>query len=216
MPSCTGCRLTKNSQLIPAVTIGPNAKKPLQIKMPIMITGMAYGLALSAKTKIALAKGSSLAGTATNTGEGAFLPAERKAANKLIIQYSRGEWTKSEDVFRQADAVEIHLGQGAGAGVGSIIPSKELTWTSKRAMGVKWGKRAFIHSTIPGMWHKNQMPRLVSLLREVSGGVPVGIKMAASKYIEKDLEIALGAGVDYIVLDGAQAGTKGSPSHAAG
>jgi glutamate synthase domain-containing protein 2 len=194
-----------------AVTIGPNAQKPLQIKMPIMISGMAYALALSAKTKIALAKGSSLAGTATNTGEGAFLPAERKAADKLIIQYSRGEWTKSEDVFRQADAVEIHLGQGAGAGVGSIIPSKELTWTSKRAMGVKWGKRAFIHSTIPGMWHKNQMPRLVSLLREVSGGVPVGIKIAASKYIEKDLEIALGAGVDYIVLDGAQAGTKGSP-----
>lgn len=194
-----------------SVVIGPYAKKPLYIKMPIMISGMAYGLALSAKTKIALAKGTSKAGTATNSGEGAFLPAERKAADKLIIQYGRGEWNKSEHVFKQADAVEIHLGQGAGGGNGSIITGKELTWKTKRAMGVKWGQKAFIHSTIPGVWHTNQLPGLVSLLREVSGGVPIGIKMAGSKYIEKDLEIALAAGVDYIDLDGAQAGSKGTP-----
>lgn len=194
-----------------SVVIGPCAQKPLRIKMPIMITGMAYGLALSAKVKIALAKGSSIAGTATNSGEGAFLPAERKAADKMIIQYVRGEWNKSEHIFRQGDAVEIHLGQGAGGGTGSIVPSKEISWKVKRAMGVKWGKQGFIHSTIPGIWHSNQLPRLVSTLKEVAEGVPVGVKMAASKYVEKDLEIALGAGVDYIVLDGAQAGSKGTP-----
>jgi len=194
-----------------SVVIGPQAKKPFHIKMPIMITGMAYGLALSAQVKIALAKGSSMVGTATNSGEGAFLPAERKAADKMIIQYVRGEWNKSDHLFRQADAVEIHLGQGAGGGTGSIVPSKELSWKVKRSMGVKWGEQALIHSTIPGMWHPNQLNRLVSLLKEVTGGVPVGVKMAASKYIEKDLEIALSAGVDYIALDGAQAGSKGTP-----
>ena len=71
------------------VVIGPLAKKPLKISMPIMVSGMAYGLALSAKAKIGLAKGCTMVGTATNTGEGAFLPAERKAAGKLIVQYNR-------------------------------------------------------------------------------------------------------------------------------
>lgn len=106
------------------VIIGPQASKPLKIDMPILISGMAYGLALSAKAKVALAKGSALAGTATNTGEGAFLPAERKAAEKLVIQYTRAKWNKSEKVLKQADAIEIHLGQGAGGGTGHMIPEK--------------------------------------------------------------------------------------------
>ena len=203
--------LDEKQHIDTSVVIGPCAKKPLTIRMPIMISGMAYGLALSAKVKVALAKGASIAGTATNSGEGAFLPEERQTADKLIIQYVRGEWNKSEAIFRQADAVEIQLGQGAGGGNGSIIPSKELSWKVKRAMGVKWGNRAFIHATIPGMWHSNQLHQLVALLREVTEGVPIGVKMGCSKYIEKDLEIALAAGVDFIVLDGAQAGSKGTP-----
>jgi len=51
-----------------------------------------------------------MAGTATNTGEGPFLPAERKAAGKLIIQYNRGKWNKSEKILKQADMIEIHIG----------------------------------------------------------------------------------------------------------
>ena len=38
-----------------------------------MIAGMAYGLGLSEKAKIALAQGATLAGTAFNNGEGPFL-----------------------------------------------------------------------------------------------------------------------------------------------
>lgn len=42
-------------------------------------------------------------------------------------------------------------------------------------------------------------------------GVPIGIKMIPSHQLEKDIEIALQAKVDFISIDGAQAGTKGSP-----
>ncbi len=194
-----------------SVTIGPKAAKPLAIQMPIMISAMAYGVALSSKVKIALAQGSSVAGTATNSGEGAFLPEERQAAHKMIIQYVRGTWNKSETIFRQADAIEIQLGQGASGGGGSIIPSKEISCKVKKAMGVKWGSQAFVDATIPGMKHTNHLPRLVALLRDVSEGVPVGVKMSPGKYLEQDMEIALDAGVDFIVLDGAEAGSKGTP-----
>ena len=40
-----------------SVTIGPEAAKPLHLKTPIIVSGMAYGYALSEAFKIALAKG---------------------------------------------------------------------------------------------------------------------------------------------------------------
>ena len=54
------------------VVIGPEAKYPLKLKIPVLIGGMAYGTALSAKTKQALALGATMAGTASNTGNGPF------------------------------------------------------------------------------------------------------------------------------------------------
>lgn len=43
-------------------------------------------------------------------------------------------------------------------------------------------------------------------------GVPVGLKFAATHYLEKELDIAVEAGVDYIVIDGSEAGTHGGPT----
>lgn len=192
------------------VIIGPKAKRPLQIEMPIMISGMAYAFALSAKTKIALAHGSSLAGTATNTGEGPFLPAERKAADKLIIQYNRGQWSKSPEILKQADMIEIHMGQGAAGGLGHYIEDKEIDWKIRLMLGVKWGERVIIHARFPGTQDGSFLQGLVGHLKEVTEGVPLGIKLAPGKYLEADLDIAIKAGVDFVTLDGSQAGSKGS------
>ncbi|MDK2824414.1 MAG: methylamine---glutamate N-methyltransferase subunit [Clostridia bacterium] len=192
------------------VLIGPQAKKPLKIDIPILISGMAYGLALSSKAKIALAKGSALAGTATNTGEGPFLSAERKAAAKLILQYNRGKWNKSEKILKQADAIELYIGQGASGGTGHAISDKNIDWKIKRALGLKIGERAVIPSTFSGIKDLNYLNHLVANLKEITEGVPVGVKLAGSKYIEKDLEIVLDAGVDFIAIGGSEAGSKGS------
>jgi glutamate synthase domain-containing protein 2 len=192
------------------VVIGPGANKPLEIDLPIMISGMAYAFALSAKAKIALAKGSSMAGTATNTGEGPFLPAERKAADKLIIQYNRGKWSKSKKILRQADMIEIHFGQGAAGGVGHYIENKEIDWKIRRKLGLGWGEKAVIHANFPGVHKPNYLKDLIRYLRDVTQGVPIGVKLAAGKYLEEDLEIAVESGVDVITLDGSKAGSKGT------
>lgn len=192
------------------VTIGPRAQKPLQIEIPIMISGMAFAFALSAKAKIALAKGSKMAGTATNTGEGPFLPDERKAAGKLIIQYNRGKWNKSENILQQADMIEIHIGQGAAGGVGHYIEDKEIDWKIRRMMGLGWGEKGVIHATFPGMKDKNKLKDLITYLREVTQGVPIGVKLAASKYLEEDLRIAYESGVDFFTIDGSNAASKGT------
>jgi glutamate synthase domain-containing protein 2 len=93
------------------VVLGPIAKRPLYLDMPITIAGMAYGIGPSLNAKIALAKGADLVNTATSTGAGPFLPEERKHTKRLIMQYNRGFWAKEEEVLRQADAVEIQLGE---------------------------------------------------------------------------------------------------------
>lgn len=96
-----------------SVVIGPRARVPLHISIPLMIAGMSFGGALSKNAKIALARAASLAGTATNTGEAGLLEEEREAASLLIGQYNRGGWLNTPDKYKKVDAVEIQLGQGA-------------------------------------------------------------------------------------------------------
>ncbi|MMZ57419.1 isopentenyl pyrophosphate isomerase [compost metagenome] len=42
-------------------------------------------------------------------------------------------------------------------------------------------------------------------------GVPIGVKICASAILEADLEVAIQGEVDFISIDGGQAGTKGGP-----
>jgi glutamate synthase domain-containing protein 2 len=73
-------------QIQTSTTIGPRARKPLHLEIPILITGMSYGGALSLKAKIALAKAATMAGTASNSGEAPLIDEERKEAKFFIGQ----------------------------------------------------------------------------------------------------------------------------------
>ncbi len=48
-------------------------------------------------------------------------------------------------------------------------------------------------------------------MRQKTGGIPIGFKIAAS-HIEKDIDFALEAGADYIILDGRGGGTGAAPT----
>src|SRR3954465_13163492 len=52
------------------------ASKPLELDIPLMVTGMSYG-ALSRNAKAALARGARMAGTSTTTGDGGRLDGGR-------------------------------------------------------------------------------------------------------------------------------------------
>src|SRR5690606_3112639 len=190
--------------------IGPRARRPLELKIPLIVSGMAYGLALSEKVKLALAKAANMAGTAANSGEGPVLPEEFREANKYIIQYSRAEWAKDPEILKQADMIEIHIGQGSSAGAPSQVTAKPLRGKAARLMGVAPAGGAEIRSRFPGVSRKGDWRRLVQELRSLTKGVPIGMKLAIGR-VEEDLEIALYAGVDFVTLDGAQAATKGTP-----
>ncbi len=192
------------------VVIGRKCERPLTINLPIMISGMAYGAALSEQTKVALAKGASQAGTATNTGEGPFLPSERQAAKKLILQYSRGHWNKSDEVIKQADAIEIQFGQGASAGTGHTTTIGTFDFKLQKGFEVGFAHDAILHARHAEVSHPSELPKLVRKLKNIAGDIPIGAKLGAGKYLEKDLEWLVNGRVDFITIDGAEAATKGS------
>ncbi|MEM9268859.1 MAG: FMN-binding glutamate synthase family protein, partial [Pseudomonadota bacterium] len=52
--------------------------------------------------------------------------------------------------------------------------------------------------------------RIADQVRERSGGIPIGFKLSAN-HIEDDIDFALEAGADYIILDGRGGGTGAAP-----
>ncbi|GIN59811.1 FMN-binding glutamate synthase family protein [Lederbergia ruris] len=194
-----------------AVTIGPKAKKPMKIKIPLIISGMAYGVALSEEVRLSLAGAAKNVGTAINSGEGGVLPEELDTAGKYILQFSKTEWSKEEDLIKRADMVEVKLGQGALLGTGGKISPENLTGRARNIMGLKEDEDAVIYDNFYEDQTLDDLKELVDELRNLTGGVPIGAKIGAGGKIEEDIDHLIYIGVDYIAIDGGQAATHGAP-----
>jgi len=191
-----------------SVKIGPRARKPLNISIPLLIAGMSFGGAISKKAKIALARAATMAGTATNTGEAGLMEEEREAAGLLIGQYNRGGWLNAPEKYTRLDAIEIQLGQGAQGSTPQRTTAKNIGEEYREVFGLAEGQDAVIHSRLPDVNTREDFIRLVGRLREETG-VPVGLKIAATHHLEKEMQVALDAGCDFITVDGAEGGTHG-------
>lgn len=205
MPTQDGVRVDTS------VVLGPRAQRPLRLDIPILIAGMSYGGALSKRAKIALAKASAMMGTATNSGEAPLLPEERAAAKYFIGQFNRGGWLNSHEDLQPLDAIEVMLGQGAQGSAPMRTPSKHIGDEMRAIFRLKPGEDHVIHSRLPGVDSPEQFVALVKRLRKTYG-VPVGLKIAAGHYLEREMDIGFEAGIDYFVVDGAEAGTHGGPT----
>jgi len=198
-------------QINTQTVIGPKAKRPLKLEIPILITGMSYGGALSLKAKIALAKGATMAGTATNSGEAPLVAKEREAAKYFIGQYNRAGWINDDKQLKELDAIEIQLGQGAQAAAPMGMSSHQIGEDLRKAKNLKPGENAVIHTRLAGMEKPADFIKITQGLKE-KYDVPVGLKFCASHYLEQELEIAIQGGIDFVVIDGAEAGTHGGPT----
>ncbi|MCR4426951.1 MAG: FMN-binding glutamate synthase family protein [Firmicutes bacterium] len=186
-----------------SVTIGPESENPLKLQIPVFIAGMSYGSALSRDAKVALARAATEMGTATNTGEAGLLTAEREAATRLIGQYNRGGYLNTPDKYTQLDAVEIQLGQGAQGSSPQRTAARFIDEEMRQVFEVGEGEDVVLHSRVPGIDGPADLRRVAGQLRRDTK-VPIGVKMAASNFIEKELAIALDAGVDFVTVDGAE------------
>jgi glutamate synthase domain-containing protein 2 len=200
-----------DTQIDFTVTIGKYAKRPLTINHFMMTAPMAYGIALSKPAKLALVKACEAAGTAYHTGAGAAVMEVMNISRHVIFQYDRGDWPKSQQALLNSQAVEIQFGQGAYGGVGYMMKSEMITGDLRKEFKIKKGVDLITHSRQPEVQNPKDVKKLVDKLRNMTGGVPIGAKIAAGKYLEADLYWLCSSGVDFVVVDGAEAATKGSP-----
>ena len=189
--------------------IGKNAKKPLIIESPIYITHMSFG-ALSRETKIALAKGSAAIKTAQCSGEGGILPEEMENAYRYIFEYVPNKYSATDENLKNADAIEIKIGQSTKPGLGGQLQGEKVTDEISEIRGKSLGEDIHSPATIPEVNSKEDLKDLVDELRQRSCGRPIGLKFAAGR-IEDDLKYVLYAEPDFITIDGRGGSTGASP-----
>ena len=189
--------------------IGKSAKKPLVIESPVYITHMSFG-ALSRETKIALAKGSAAVKTAQCSGEGGILPEEMENAYKYIFEYVPNRYSATGDNLKNADAIEIKIGQSTKPGLGGQLQGEKVTEEIAQIRKKPLGKDIHSPATIPEVNSKEDLKNLVDELRMKSHGRPIGLKFAAGR-IENDLSHVLYAEPDFITIDGRGGSTGASP-----
>ncbi len=192
------------------VVIGPKAKKPLELDIPIFVSDMSFG-ALSKEAKIALSKGAHLAGTGICSGEGGMLPEEQASNSRYFYELASGKFGFSWDKVKKAQAFHFKGGQGAKTGTGGHLPGAKVTKEIAAVRGLKEGEAAISPAAFPDMKTAENFKTFAQEVREKTGGIPIGFKIAAS-HIEADIDFALNVGVDYIILDGRGGGTGSAPT----
>ncbi len=191
------------------LVIGPRARKPLELEIPLFVSDMSFG-ALSEEAKVALARGAEMAGTGICSGEGGMLPEEQEANSRYFYELASAKFGFREDHLTKVQAFHFKGGQGAKTGTGGHLPANKVVGKIAAVRELPEGTAAVSPPTFSDLETVADYKRFADRVREVSGGIPIGFKLSAN-HIEADVEFALEASADYIILDGRGGGTGAAP-----
>ncbi len=191
------------------LVIGPRAKRPLRLKIPLFVSDMSFG-ALSEEAKVALAKGADGAGTGICSGEGGMLPEEQAANGRYFYELASARFGWNIDKVKKVQAFHFKGGQGAKTGTGGHLPGAKVAGKIAQVRELQPGTPAISPSTFADLDTPADFARIADEVREASGGIPIGFKLSA-QHIEADIDFALQATADYIILDGRGGGTGAAP-----
>lgn len=180
--------------------------EPIELDIPITIAGMSFG-ALSATAKEALGRAATAVGTSTTTGDGGMTPEERKASATLVYQVLPSRYGFDPADLRQADAVEIVIGQGAKPGGGGLLLGQKVDDRVAAMRTLPAGIDQRSASRHPDWVGPDDLRIKIEELREATEWrIPVYVKVGATR-VEHDVKLAVAAGADVVVVDGMQGGT---------
>lgn len=186
------------------------AKKPLVVETPILISGMSYG-ALSKEAKIALAKSTQIVGNSINNGEGGLLPEERDNSYKQVVQILPSRIGFSLRSIEAADALEIIVGIGAKPGLAGHLMGSKITKEIGEFRQLPPGMDLHSHPRHGDIFGADDLILKIQELRDITDyEIPIFMKIAAGR-VREDVKIAAKAGVDGVVIDGAEGGTGAAP-----
>ena len=201
--------LLDDAEVATELIIGPNAKKPLRLEIPLFVSDMSFG-ALSEEAKTALALGAEMAGTGICSGEGGMLPEEQAANSRYFYELASAKFGWHLENVKKVQAFHFKGGQGAKTGTGGHLPGAKVVGKIAQVRELPEGTSAISPATFSDLLSVPDFQRVAAEVREVSGGIPIGFKLSA-QHIEEDIDFALAIGVDYIILDGRGGGTGAAP-----
>ena len=191
------------------LVIGPRARKPLVLDTPLFVSDMSFG-ALSQEAKVALATGAERAGSSICSGEGGMLVEEQEANSRYMYELASARFGFDIGKLERVQAFHFKCGQAAKTGTGGHLPGHKVTPKIAEVRGIEPGTSAVSPSRFPDWDSIRDFKNFASEVREATGGIPVGFKLSA-QHIERDIDAALEADGDYIILDGRGGGTGAAP-----
>ncbi len=209
------------------IVIGPDTAQPYSASV-FNISAMSFG-ALSANAIRALNEGARRGRFYHDTGEGSISPYHLENGGDLVWEIGSGyfgcrdgEGRFSEENFAanatlpQVKMIEIKLSQGAKPGHGGVLPAAKVTEEISITRGVPMGVDCVSPARHSAFSTPVELLRFMARLRELSGGKPVGFKLAIGHPwewfgIAKAMH-ETGLLPDFIVVDGAEGGTGAAPA----
>ncbi len=194
--------------------IGPRAKNPIKLDIPVYITSMSFG-ALSYEAKTALARGSAMAGSATCSGEGGMIPDERRYSHKWYYQCIQSRYGFNPHHAQLADAIEVFIGQGQKVGMGGHLMGQKVTDQVAEMRSLPAGIDQRSPARHPDWMGPDDLALKIQELRELTDNqVPIQLKIGASRVYD-DVSMAAKCDPDAIFLDSMEGSTAAGPHIAA-
>jgi glutamate synthase domain-containing protein 2 len=211
----------------PRVTVGARrCAKPYSMSL-LNVSAMSYG-SLSRRAVLALNKGAKLGRFAHNTGEGGIAPAHLEYGGDLVYQIGTGyfgcraadggfdlEKFKATAAHETVRLVEVKLSQGAKPAHGGILPAKKVTKEIAAIRGVPEGVQVDSPPRHSAFSTPEGLLEFVALLRDASGGKPVGFKLCIGQPEEfvaiVKAMVRTGLFPDFVTVDGGEGGTGAAP-----
>ncbi|MBK9521363.1 MAG: FMN-binding glutamate synthase family protein [Rhodocyclaceae bacterium] len=205
---------------------GPDCKQPYSASI-FNISAMSFG-ALSSNAILALNEGARRGNFYHDTGEGSISCHHRKYGGDLTWEIGSGyfgcrnaEGGFDADKFAenaasdQVKMIEIKLSQGAKPGHGGVLPGAKVTAEIAEARGVPIGSDCVSPARHSAFSTPLELMHFIASLRALSGGKPVGFKLAIGHPWEwfAVVKAMLETGItpDFIVVDGGEGGTGAAP-----
>ena len=171
---------------------------------------MSFG-ALSIEAKMALAKGASMAGSATCSGEGGMIPPERDLSTKWYYQCIQSRYGFNPHHLMLADACEFFIGQGCKVGLGGHLMGQKVTEQVAEMRSLPAGIDQRSPARHPDWLGPDDLSLKIQEIREATNyQIPIQLKLGAARVYD-DVRMAAKCGPDIIYLDGAEGGTGAGP-----
>jgi glutamate synthase domain-containing protein 2 len=191
------------------------------------VSAMSFG-SLSSNAIEALNGGARIGNFAHNTGEGGLSPYHLKQGGDIIWQIGTGYFgaRDKEGKFNveaytvnakrpEVKMIELKLSQGAKPGHGGILPAKKNTPEIAAIRLVEPGTTVYSPPFHSAFGTPEEMVQFIKLLRDNSGGKPIGFKLCIGQKSEFigicKAMVALNIYADFITVDGGEGGTGAAP-----